>query len=283
MYPRSPADLDIVSLSQALALDPDDVASVETKVIGQGVGILCQLARVTFTYRGDARGPASVIAKFPAAIDQTRGLARQFKFYEREVNFYSHLASDVSLPTARCFHAAHDPASDDFLLLLEDLGDRRLGDQLQGCSREDAFAAIRQLASLHAEWWDSPKLKAIGWLPHVESDLNKGGLALYPIAWPLFLQKFGSELPEDMRRVGERLSERIVGMLDRFRDHPRTLCHGDYRLDNFFFAARPEHAALTVIDWQIAIQSTGTYDVGYFARSNWTCCATTTTGSSNWA
>ena len=151
MYPRSPADLTVSNLSQALSLDPSGIASVETEVIGQGVGFLCQLARVKFSYRENARGPKSVVAKFPAAIEQTRGLARQFKFYEREVNFYKHLAKDVSLPSPRCLHASHDLLSDDFLLLLEDLGDRRLGDQLKGCSAEDALAAIRQLASFHAE------------------------------------------------------------------------------------------------------------------------------------
>jgi aminoglycoside/choline kinase family phosphotransferase len=233
-----------------------------------------------------------VVAKFPAAIEQTRGLARQFKFYEREVNFYKHLAKDVSLPSPRCLHASHDLLSDDFLLLLEDLGDRRLGDQLKGCSAEDALAAIRQLASFHAEWWDSPKLKTIDWVPLGESDLNKGGLALYSIAWPLYLQQFGSDLPDDMRRIGERLSDQIVGMLDRFQDRPRTLCHGDFRLDNFFFGARPEHAALTVVDWQIAARSTGTFDVGYLvsqsvprhsgARSNWTFCALSRSAHRTW-
>jgi len=209
-----------------------------------------------------------VVAKFPAAIEQTRGLARQFKFYEREVNFYRLLAKDVSLPSPRCLHASHDLLSDDFLLLLEDLGDRRLGDQLQCCSAEDAFVAIRQLASFHAEWWDSPKLTTIDWVQLTESDLNKGGLALYPIAWPLFLQQFGSDLPDDMRRIGERLSDQIVGMLDRAMDRPRTLCHGDYRLDNFFFGARPEHTALTVVDWQIATRSIGTFDVGYLVSQS---------------
>jgi hypothetical protein len=131
MYPRSPADLTASNLCQVLSLDPSSVTSVETEIIGQGVGILCQLARVKVSYREHARGPKSVVAKFPAAIEQTRGLARQFKFYEREVNFYKLLAKDAFLPSPRCLHASHDLLSDDFLLLLEDLGDRRLGDQLK--------------------------------------------------------------------------------------------------------------------------------------------------------
>src|ERR1700758_1009650 len=106
MYPRRPADLPAASVCTALGLDHANVASLETETIGQGVGVLCQLARIKLSYRTDARGPRSLVAKFPAAIEQTRGLARQFKFYERETNFYLHLAKEFSLPSPRCLHAA---------------------------------------------------------------------------------------------------------------------------------------------------------------------------------
>ena len=72
----------------------------------------------------------------------------------------------------------------------------------------------------------------------------------------------------DVRRIGERLSDQIVGMLDRFNDRPRTFCHGDYRLDNMFFGVRPEHAPVSVVDWQIALRTTGTFDVGYFVSQS---------------
>lgn len=264
MFPQTFDELTIANLSGPLELDPTAVASVRTELVGQGVGVLCQLARVSFTYKNGAGGPKSVIAKYPSPMEQTRGLARQFKFYEREVKFYKQLAGHVSLPSPRCLYAAHDPASDGFLLLLEDLGDRRLGDQLQGCSKDDVFATVSQIATLHGEWWESPKLNEIEWVPRGESDLNKGGMALYPFAWPMYLQKFGVGLADDVRSMGERLQPQIAGMLDRFRERPRTLCHGDYRLDNMFFGNGSGQTPLTVVDWQIAIQSTGTYDVGYF-------------------
>jgi hypothetical protein len=268
MYPRTPADLTLDTVCAALSLDQAGVASLETETIGQGTGILCQLARVKLSYQAGAHGPRSVIAKFPAAIEQTRGLAREFKFYEREVNFYKRLAEQASLSSPHCLHASHDVSTDDFLLLLEDFGDRRLGDQLQGCSAEDALSAIRQIASFHAEWWESPKLNSMDWIPLGESDINKGGLALYPVAWPQFLQLFGSALPDEFLRIGERLSDRVVGMLDRFKDRPRTVCHGDYRLDNMFFGECSEHPPVSVVDWQIAIRSSGAYDVGYFVSQS---------------
>jgi hypothetical protein len=181
MYPQTPADLTVATVCTALGLDPASVTSLESEAIGQGTGVLCQLARVKLSYRDEARGPKaqgpeSVIAKFPAAIEQTRDFARQFKFYEREVNFYDRVGKEVSLPGPRCLYAAHDVQTDAFLLLLEDLGDRRSGDQLQGCSAQDALLAIRQLASFHAEWWDNPKLETIDWVPLAESDFRGGAV-----------------------------------------------------------------------------------------------------------
>jgi aminoglycoside/choline kinase family phosphotransferase len=84
----------------------------------------------------------------------------------------------------------------------------------------------------------------------------------------LFVQQYGSVLPDDLLRIGERLSDQVIGMTDRFKDRPRTLCHGDYRLDNMFFGTCPEHAPVSVVDWQIAIRSTGAFDVGYFVSQS---------------
>lgn len=264
MYPRSPADLTVPGLSLALGLDPASVSSIETEVVGQGIGIYGQLARIRFVYRAGATGPRSVIAKFPSAIEHIRSLAQQLKFYEREVKFYRHLGKGEFLPSPRCFYEWYDVTSDEFVLLLEDLGDHRLGDQLKGCSAKDAFVAVHQLADLHAEWWESPKLKTIDWVPLGESEANKGAMALYPVAWPLFLQRCGAALSDEMLRIGERLSDQIAAMLDRFRDRPRTLCHGDYRLDNLFFGMRSDQEPIRVVDWQIVSQCVGTYDVGMF-------------------
>ena len=41
---------------------------------------------------------------------------------------------------------------------------------------------------------------------------------------------------------------------------PRTLLHGDFRLDNLFFDA----TSVTFIDWQIACRGQGIFDVAYF-------------------
>ena len=239
------------------------VTTVQWTPVGQGVGVLCQLARLSLSYdRPSAGAPASLVAKLPSPSEQTRAMAHAFHFYEREVAFYRDLRDEVGIHTARPYYAVSDPATQDFTLLLEDLGDRRLGDQVAGVSAEDATLAVAELAKLHAPWWNSPRLAALDWMPVADSPVNKAGMSFYPQAWPLFQQQ-GHTIPPRLQAVGERMDVACMQILDRFGQGPRTICHGDYRSDNFFFG-RDGQPPLTVVDWQIALQSAGVYDVAYF-------------------
>jgi hypothetical protein len=267
--PRALSDLTPAWLTEALArsglLDRAVVAFAEVQPIGQGVGVLCQLGRVTLGYDRPAPGaPASAVAKIPTADPQTRGMASIFRFYEREVRFYEELAPAVSLATPRCYASAFDPDSGDFALLLEDLGAERLGDQLAGCSTTDAALVVEELTALHAAWWEDPRLEELPWLPAIDHEVNKMGLGLYPQAWASFLERFGAGVTPAVRALGERLGARVVGLLEELGGGPRTVCHGDVRLDNVFFGARPGTRPLTLIDWQITGRGVGTYDVAYF-------------------
>jgi hypothetical protein len=238
------------------------VASVQVSPVGQGVGVLCQLARLAVTYAGAPAGaPARVVAKLATADPQTRGMVSLFRFYEREVRFYDQLAAAVPVTTPRCYFSAFDAASGDFVLLLEDLGGARLGDQLASCSPEDAALVVDEASKLHAAWWCSPRLAELPWMPAINDEVNKLGLGLFPQAWAIFLERFGAQVPAEMRAVGQRLGPRIPTLLDELYVDTPTVCHGDLRLDNLFFGGR---APLTVIDWQIAGRGIGTYDVGYF-------------------
>jgi hypothetical protein len=259
------------ALREQAGLGDASITAVRAEPIGQGVGILCQLARLHLTYDGvPANAPATLVAKIPTLEQQTRGLVAIFQFYGREVRFYQDLASRVSLAGPRCYYAAHDPTSNDFVLLLEDLGAARLGDQLASCTIADAELAIDELARLHARWWNAPELDALEWVPAADSEVNRAGLMLYPMAWPVWQQRFGGSVSERVVRAGEALGARCGEILARFVDGPRTLCHGDFRLDNLFFATQPGDPALRVIDWQIAIRGVGTYDVGYFITQSLT-------------
>ena len=54
-------------------------------------------------------------------------------------------------------HAEIEPTSGDFVLLLEDLGHLRIGDQVEGCSLEEARAVLRALAGLWSPYLQDGK------------------------------------------------------------------------------------------------------------------------------
>lgn len=242
------------------------VHAATAEPVGQGAGILCHLYRVHLQYdRPEPAAPATLIAKLPTTEAQTRQMVAMFQFYEREVRFYADLAGDIDLRTARSYGQSFDPSTGDFFVLLEDVADRRIGDQLEGASLAEAQLVVTELARHHAKWWNHPRLASdLTWMPDAGSAVNKAGLMLYPMAWGPFMQNFGHTLPEKMKETGEKLGAQAGAILERFAGSDTTICHGDTRLDNLFFARTPEQPPLTVIDWQIAIRGTGTYDIGYF-------------------
>jgi hypothetical protein len=240
------------------------ITSIQSEPVGLGVGLLCRLHRLSLSYDGAVEGaPRSLIAKLPTTDRQTRDLVSIFRFYEREVRFYEEICESIELGCARRYHSNYDATSGDFILLIEDLSNLRLGDQLVGASVADATLAVGELAKLHAAWWQSPRLTELAWMPVVNDPINKAGLALYPQAWTAFIERFGSKLDPRLIPIGEKLGAEANNILDRFSGGPATVCHGDFRLDNLFFHDGQGELPLTVIDWQIAIRSTGTYDVGY--------------------
>ena len=265
--PRAPAELTHEWLTEALCagtqLGPVRVSAAEVELTGRGTGLLCQLARVTVAYEpGTPAGPRTLVAKLAAEDADIRGMVGLFRFYEREVRFYEELASALSIAVPRCYWSDYDQGGGDFVLLLEDLGALRAADQLAPGSAHDARLVADLLVDLHARWWNDRSLDALPWLPPVDSEINKLGLGLYAQAWPSFLERLGHRLPQEALEVGERLGSRSMALLEELAYSPRTLCHGDVRLDNIFFGAGDSRPIL--LDWQIAGRGVGTYDLAYF-------------------
>ena len=84
--------------------------------------------------------------------------------YEREVKFYLEVASSVDVRVPQCHHGEWDPASGDFVLVLEDMTPAEQGDQVTGCDVPTAELAVRELARLHGPRWNDPTLDDLDWL-----------------------------------------------------------------------------------------------------------------------
>ena len=242
------------------------VQSFDMQPIGEGTGLIGQLAQVSLHYDSPEEGaPDSLVAKFPAAEPENRETGKLFRFYERENRFYDQLAGKIDLRTARCYYSAMEPEAGEHILLLEDLSAARVGDQVAGCTREEAELAIRKLAKFHAGWWQSPRLNDLDWMPFTSDALvTQPADQAYAQAWEPFVQNFGGGLSPSMLQIGERLGRNVTKILELIDAPPKTILHGDYRLDNLFFGGPDGADSLTVIDWQISMRGRGTYDVGYF-------------------
>ena len=130
-----------------------------------GTGQVADTVRLQLTYDdAGTPGPATLVAKVPAADETSRAGARFSRTYEIEASFYRDLAPILPVRTPNCHHAAHDPETDGYVVLLEDVAPARQGDQMDGCPVPDIAAAIDELVLLQGPRWGDETLLEIPWL-----------------------------------------------------------------------------------------------------------------------
>ena len=255
------------ALRPAGVLDGASVASAEAELIAVARGIGGRVARVRLGYdRPAARAPTSLVAKFPSAIALTRGGGRVLRLPEREVRFYRELAAQLPLRTPACYFAAVDDAGDAFVLLLEDLGALPHGDDATGTTIARAETFVDAIATLHAAWWQSPRLDDLGWMPRIDERAPMWQ-RLFATAWRGHRAEASAIVPASMLPLAELLTRRLGYVFERLAASPHTLLHGDLRLDNLFFPAPSPEAeaepALVAVDWSNAARGPGPYDLAY--------------------
>ena len=240
----------------ALAATTDGASVTDARVELVGTGQVADTARLRLTYEPPGAGPPTLIAKVPAADEASRGAARVTRTYEVEAGFYRDLAATLPVRTPHCHHAGHDPLTDAYDVVLEDVAPAEQGDQMAGCSVDDVAAAIDELALLHGPRWGDESLESIGWL--YRGDNTDGIVALVQYAAGPFKEHYAERLDADTNS----LVDRIVGHLDdylRRRPKPWTIVHGDYRADNLLFGGD----RVVVVDWQTVGLGPGPADLSY--------------------
>ncbi len=273
--PATTAEADASFLTEALRssgviTSATSVAEVEHVTIGEGVGIVGQLARLQLRYDGPATAaPGTVIIKIPSQYPENRAVADHFNFYEREGRFYQLLADKVPVRTPQCYWNEIDADGGEFGLLLEDLGDRTMISQIAGIPGARAASALRALARIHGTWWGSLELDSLDWMPRLDDPINLAAGQQYRDAWPLFVERIEGALPHGALAVGERVQTTFEDLLRAgVAEAPTAVCHGDFRGDNLMFddrahPARPDDE-VAVLDWQIAYRGPAVTDVAYF-------------------
>jgi thiamine kinase-like enzyme len=270
--PSTPADITAewmtVALREGGATRDATVLSVTSEPVGAGVGFIGQLARICLTYdRAEEGAPASCIAKLPTVDQGGREIGNTFRFYEREIRFYDEIAARSALRVPRrLFSAMNVP--DDYILIIEDMAPAEVGDQMPGCSVAQAEVAFRNIAGFHAAWWDHPDLERLDWMPDIDSGVQQIAEASYQQCWQPFCGMMGEHMSPELMAMGEALQHHVIDIQHEFAQRPRTINHGDFRLDNMFFASAQGGAPFAICDWQIASKGRGTFDLAYFASNS---------------
>ncbi len=232
------------------------VAAIEAVRVGDGIS--SRSFRFSLEWDEPSRdAPSSLVGKFASAEARGLATARATGTYQRELRFYRDLAPSIAAHCPRPFVAEFDATTGRFVLLLEDLSGSRQGDQVAGCTVDEARLAMQEAARLHASRWDDPALDNLRYLiRHLPGGWVSKTLASL---WPQFLRAYGDRLPPGAAEVGTRLVNQFESYLSA-GTAPRCLIHLDYRLDNMLFGAPP----LAVIDWQTVGQGPALWDVAYF-------------------
>ncbi len=266
--PKSEKDISLEWMQQALEAGglPQDLALIEanTRKIGSQMGYTALNYRCNLTYSDLSSD--SVIVKAPSSIAKTVRICEWLHLYKRECFFYQNIAPTVQIQTPALLFAQIDDLKS-FVIVMEDLGHLRSVDQIEGASEEQARKVIQTVAAFHGMFWNKIDLPQLSPLHETRKVPNVSLQFFYMLNLANAFKRFGvffsTELVEFTEQLGMRLSE-FINTLD---PNPKTLVHGDYRLDNMFFCAKGSND-LYVIDWQGLSFSCGLQDVAYFLSFN---------------
>jgi hypothetical protein len=246
-------DLTTEFLSEAL-----DRNVVDVSLTPVGTGQVADSARMEITWAEPGAGPPTLVAKVTSSSEVSRAIAGVTRTYEIEVGFYTELAPSIGVNAPRCHYAAHDPSSGAYCVILDDLAPAVQGDQMAGCTVDEAALAMRELPELHAPRWGDTSVTSLAWLKGrapEESDFYSNFIASL---LPGFFERYATRLDDDVVALTERSlakATRVAVPSDR-----ATVIHNDFRVDNLMFGG----PRVWVLDWQTVALGDAVLDVSYF-------------------
>lgn len=283
-FPTAPQDISAPWLESVLGAP---VSDVHVERIGEDIGFAGSVFRVRPEYpTPDAGLPDSLIWKTASPSPDTHKFLAAAGAYESETAFYRNLAPDLQV-APRPFFSALDPETQAPSILTEDLSHMTPGDQLAGCTLQQATAIVAETARLHARFWGDAanqcpnwvkefnadaaffkRLHSVGWRKIRDRAENPPRMNL-SVIWmmvsrPLRFRAYRSAI-RDMMDIADRVTPHILSIKSRLTTPPITFLHGDLRLDNIFF---DPNDGIKLIDWQAVRAGRGAYDLAYFLSTS---------------
>lgn len=183
-------------------------------------------------------------------------IASERRSFDREIAFYRDLAPriPVRLPKVFATGDCNDP-----WLLMEDLTGLRAGDQVRGLSQSDVRAVVRQIARLHATFWQDESIVNTPWLPANTFWFSEVDLSILDA----FIYEYGLRIGDRMVKVLRTVVNQLPHIDRLLSTRPFTLVHGDLRADNLLFDDTKEQTEALILDWQTSCRSLAAIDLAY--------------------
>ncbi|MEO0794718.1 MAG: phosphotransferase [Verrucomicrobiota bacterium] len=237
------------------AVQSSQVVSNTTKILGQDIGFLSVVAKVSLEYdQAEEGAPASIVIKFETLHPERRGIAIEQQAFEREIRFYREVAPEVEARLPKMYYTCCEPPH--FLLVMEDLSYCTPGDQVVGMPMELVATSVRQMAQVHAAFWDNDRLNALDWMPetnNIEANFDEN--------WDSFEEHFGKFTTEEGLALGRSMKPHVEWIFNEIAHRPKTITHNDLREDNLLFGEPGSPDEVIILDWQLATRSMGVFDV----------------------
>ncbi|BBZ31618.1 phosphotransferase family protein [Mycolicibacterium confluentis] len=263
--PRYPDEVTAAWLNGVLDTEAGTrVEDVQVKAIGTGQ--TGATYRVNVDYAANPTGlPGTFVIKLPATDDTVRD--RVVLGYRSECAFYESVVDRVTVPTPTCFHCEISDDAAEYALLLTDQSPAEQGDQINGCSLEQARSAAVAIAGLHGPTWAQQEwLTFQGLAMSLLDDASKKGLGdVAVLSADITIEKLGDKLSaEDQATFREAMGLVTPWLQNDFGRF--SLIHGDYRLDNLLF--HPDDGRIWVVDWQTLGVGLPARDLAYFVATS---------------
>ena len=238
------------------------VSGITQSLIGDGTGMMAELAKISLTYHGDqGAAPPTLIAKFSSQNPTNREISMSYKLYEREARFFREIAPQSATSTPSVYFVGFK--GDQFLILMEDLSDYQVGSQVIGADLRQTELAIDELVKLHGPFWG--QVTELDWVPPISGSYHADNMVQFSaIGAPATIERFADYLTPDYAQHLPAFLSALPSLQALMNQNPVTLCHGDFRMENLLYGTAIDHDPVMVIDWQGPLRASGMNDVALF-------------------
>jgi Phosphotransferase enzyme family len=227
---------------------------------------------VTYNDAGRAAGLPTHLFNKSASGFKTRLMMHQCHTIVNEYEFYRRIRPELKVEVPHIYHASMDPSSLRMALVMEDIMHTKKAEVLNSqyyVSRDRIEQMLALHASVHAQYWNSPRLdKEFTWLLTPTQWIRRvEHLIEYRKCSIAGIERSLDVMPTSLVHRGEDIYRALLAAMEVSSQRPFTYQHGDPHIGNFYITSDGRSGLL---DWQVAFKGNWGHDYCYTLLSSLT-------------